>query len=354
MRVLLTFLTFGRDVFGGIERATVNFAHGLRDAGADVFVYTSPAYARGGVDAGIHIRTSALLPSSYDGNDATLIRHLTSRRAQIIAEYRDLEDDVSPDLVVSVDHLWGILPALAVRARCEHAVWLHVFHNAALLKETMSATYRLYAVSATLIQQCRAVADQAIVVLPNSVVLRDFSIPRSPEGIIFCNARLSPEKRTLDAVRAFERFHDEHPNFRLHLAAAPFPFGSEKETRALVANYIAPMLLPVVFREDGRWNRIPSFLTTCDALLLATQFETFGMAALEAMAAGVPLVASRAGNLPALTAGSADLSDIGDIEGLASGLERAVRGLTDTALGRSIAQNYDHVAVARTFLTSIF
>jgi glycosyltransferase involved in cell wall biosynthesis len=60
------------------------------------------------------------------------------------------------------------------------------------------------------------------------------------------------------------------------------------------------------------------------ALVLPSLDEGFGLPALEAMAAGVPVVASNRGSLPEVLGGAGTLVDPADVEGLASALERLV------------------------------
>jgi glycosyltransferase involved in cell wall biosynthesis len=71
-------------------------------------------------------------------------------------------------------------------------------------------------------------------------------------------------------------------------------------------------------------------------LLMPSEMESFGLAALEAMACGVPAVGTRVGGVPELITDGEDgfLEKVGDIEGQAA---RVVELLTDDALDTRMA-----------------
>ena len=71
------------------------------------------------------------------------------------------------------------------------------------------------------------------------------------------------------------------------------------------------------------------------ALVLPSLDEGFGLPALEAMSAGVPVVASRRGAIPEVTAGAAALVEPTDVEGLAAAL---LRMLQDDSHASDLAQ----------------
>jgi len=172
--------------------------------------------------------------------------------------------------------------------------------------------------------------------------------------IIFCNARISPEKRVVDLVQAFCSISNVFKDFELHLCSGKFPFGDMKSSLREIKQILKTNPhLKVVFHDNFCWQEIPKFLATCAVVALPTKSETFGIAALEALAAGVPLVASRAGNLPYLIGQSGVLVSPGNIDEISNGVIEALTNGTNIWLGKKIAQRYDYIVVAKAFLEKI-
>ena len=80
----------------------------------------------------------------------------------------------------------------------------------------------------------------------------------------------------------------------------------------------------------GKQNQVHDLLNCADLLLLPSEMESFGLAALEAMACGVPSVCSRIGGVPEVVRDSIDgyLLPVRDIQGMAA---RAIEILSDPA-----------------------
>ena len=97
-------------------------------------------------------------------------------------------------------------------------------------------------------------------------------------------------KRVRDVVRIFARIRKAMPATLVMVGDGPDRSDAEREASLLgVADNV---------RFLGRLDRVTSILQGSDLFLLPSQTESFGLAALEAMACGAPAVASRIGGLP--------------------------------------------------------
>jgi len=93
----------------------------------------------------------------------------------------------------------------------------------------------------------------------------------------------------------------------------------------------------------GNQQEVVPLLSVADLFLLPSEQEAFGMAALEAMACGVPVIATRTGGLPEVVVDQETgfLCPVGDVEGMA---ERALQILRDEKLHRRLQEAAVHRA----------
>ena len=96
----------------------------------------------------------------------------------------------------------------------------------------------------------------------------------------------------------------------------------------------------------GKQARIVDYLCASDILLLPSEQESFGLAALEAMACELPIIASRVGGLPQLVddGETGFLSPVGDVDKMA---DDTVRLLTDKKLRRQMGRRARESAISR-------
>lgn len=130
------------------------------------------------------------------------------------------------------------------------------------------------------------------------------------ERIITHISNFRKVKRVLDVVKVFEGIQKQVPAKLMMVGDGPERLQAER----LVADL--GMEHQVIF--FGNSSEIDSILKNSDLFLLPSETESFGLAALEAMANKVPVVSSNSGGLPEVNiAGvSGFLNDIGDIEGM--------------------------------------
>jgi L-malate glycosyltransferase len=96
----------------------------------------------------------------------------------------------------------------------------------------------------------------------------------------------------------------------------------------------------------GKQPKITDYLSASDVLLLPSEQESFGLAALEAMACEVPVIASRVGGIPeVVTDGETGfLSEVGDVEKMSADAARLV---ADEELRREMGRRARESAISR-------
>jgi N-acetyl-alpha-D-glucosaminyl L-malate synthase BshA len=162
-------------------------------------------------------------------------------------------------------------------------------------------------------------SDFPIDVVPNFVDTDRFA-PAPPAALPFLVhvSNFRPLKRTGDVVRIFARLRARRPA-RLRLVGDG-PDRADAEALARALGVAADVEL------TGERDDLPALLAGATAFLLPSETESFGLAALEALAAGVPVVASRVGGLPEVVRDGEDgfLHAVGDVEAMAASAARLV------------------------------
>jgi N-acetyl-alpha-D-glucosaminyl L-malate synthase BshA len=160
--------------------------------------------------------------------------------------------------------------------------------------------------------------DRPIDVIPNFV-----SAPTGPahdcrKWLAPCSASIlthisnfRPVKRVMDVMRIFERVRREHPARLVMVGDGP--------DRTEAEAYARDHGFEQEVRFTGKQLDIDTVLACSDIFLLPSATESFGLAALEAMAHRVPVIASRVGGLPEVVRHGVDgyLEPLGDVEAMA-------------------------------------
>ena len=153
----------------------------------------------------------------------------------------------------------------------------------------------------------------------------EFRSQLSPKGTpLLCHvSNFRPVKRVLDVIETFARVRAEREATLLMVGDGPERARAEARCREL------DLTQDVVFL--GKVKNPFEPLLISDLLLVPSETESFGLVALEAMAAGVPVVSSNVGGLPEVNVQEETgfLRDVGDVEGMA---QDALKVLSDGAL----------------------
>jgi len=147
--------------------------------------------------------------------------------------------------------------------------------------------------------------------LPDSALRQSLAPENEPLLVHVSNFR--PVKRPVDCVEILARVLRKGIKTRLVMVGD----GSERPNVEHRARCLG------VFEQCsfvGKQPRIADYLSVSDVLLLPSEQESFGLAALEAMACEVPVIASHVGGIPeVVTDGETGfLSDVGDVEKMAA------------------------------------
>jgi glycosyltransferase involved in cell wall biosynthesis len=187
---------------------------------------------------------------------------------------------------------------------------------------------------------------ERVVVVPEAVPPVDEADPEEgrrlagAERYVLALSTVEPRKDHLSLVRAFDRVADGHPDLRLVIAGME-AWGSDRLDEAVAAVRHPERISRLGYVPDGHRAAL---LRGASVLAFPSRYEGFGLPPLEAMVAGVPVVATAAGSLPEVLGDAALLVPVGDAGALADALDAALsgNGLRDrlVAAGREQAARY--------------
>ena len=164
------------------------------------------------------------------------------------------------------------------------------------------------------------------------------------ECVLVHLSNFRPVKRLTDVIEIFDRVHKQVPSKLLLIGDGPDR--SVAEWLAVQKGIHADVLFL------GKQDRVQDKLAIADIMLMPSELESFGLAALEAMACEVVPIATRAGGVPEVIehGKSGYLADVGDVETMA---RYALELLTNEQRLREMAKQARAVALDRFCATKI-
>jgi N-acetyl-alpha-D-glucosaminyl L-malate synthase BshA len=163
--------------------------------------------------------------------------------------------------------------------------------------------------------------NKEILVIPNFVDTNRFRqtnkehfkkmLAPNGERILAHVSNFRKVKRVEDVIRVFERVREKMPSKLLMIGDGPERQSAEEMCRHLK--------ICADIRFLGKQEQMDEILSITDLFLLPSQYESFGLSALEAMACGVPVISTNAGGLPEINVHGQTgyLSNVGDVDDMA-------------------------------------
>jgi len=157
-----------------------------------------------------------------------------------------------------------------------------------------------------------------IEVIPNFIDLEKFkkqkkdhfkkAICPNGESLVVHTSNFRKVKRVTDVIKIFANIHSELPAKLLMIGDGPDRTKAESMCRELDISHDVRFL--------GKLEAVEEVLSVADLFLMPSEKESFGLAALEAMACEVPVISSNTGGLPELNVRGVTgfLSPVGDVE----------------------------------------
>jgi len=353
-------------VIGGVESNALRFARYLRGAGVPVQVLTKrTALSLPSVDAvdGIRVRRIGplgersakgkwvMLPSTV----TWLVRHRDDYDVVCAIDYRGVgvaavaARTLTGHPVMIQGQTTGVLSGSVGGAAADEGVWTK------LAKWPIRAIYSradaLACISRVLEDEALAygVPRSRVHLIPNAIDMMrfapaqqiDWAAQRSSMGIaldqVVCVfvGRLSVEKGILDLVSAW-REAQPLPRARLLIAGPDMP-GNPWDAGARARALVAEARLEQTVEFLGPARDVASLLQIANIAIQPSHFEALGLSAIEALACGVPVIASNVGGLPDfVNEDNGRLVPPKDVSALASALRQLI---SDPSLRRRLTAN---------------
>jgi glycosyltransferase-like protein len=349
----IALLSYSTRPRGGVVH-TLALAEALAAAGQDVTVWS---LGRGGddgffrpVDPAVRVR---IVPFPDGPQDETL----GARILRSIATLRAAFDPGPYDVVHAQDCISANAAGRCVRT-VHHLDHFTTPELAACHERAVVEPYAHLCVSRSVADELAAGWGLKPVVIPNGVAYDRFATtdPAAREAwrsrlgrYVLTVGGIEPRKGSLDLLEAYALLRTDHPDVTLVIAGGETLFDYRAYRASWQTRAVELGVQPVVLGPVGE-EELPPLVAAADAFAFPSVKEGFGLAAMEALAAGVPLVVR---DLPVLREVFGAAARFADTPGdLAAALGRALTEADPArrAAGRELAARHTWAKAAERHL----
>lgn len=323
MRVLVVSWEYPPVVVGGLGRHVHHLAEAVAKLGHDVIVLTRQP---SGTDSTTHPTTDTVVngvrviavaedPPAFDFGADMMAWTLAMGHSFVRAGLQILRDEPRPDVVHAHDWLVAhpakalaeyfnapLVSTLHATEAGRHSGWVAGHIN----RQVHSVEWWLANASDALITCSASMRDEVatlfgpqlppITVIHNGIDVGTWSFtPRAartgPAELLFAG-RLEYEKGVQDLIEALPAIRRRHPGTTVTIAGD----GTQNHWLREQA-HLHGVTDAVEFAGQQDRDGLMKLMHRCDAIVLPSRYEPFGIVALEAAATGIPLVTSTAGGL---------------------------------------------------------
>lgn len=149
-------------------------------------------------------------------------------------------------------------------------------------------------VSESLKSTLSKITDKEIFVIPNVIGAKFEYAPlnTSEKIIILTVADLDNKKKNVsDIIEVLAEIYKTHKNFEYHIIGD----GNDRKMLASLAEKVLPKSGVIVFHGLQDNEYVADFIKKSDFIVINSNFETFGVIGVEALASGRPVIATRSG-----------------------------------------------------------
>lgn len=327
---------------GGAERMAVILAIEQHRMGHQVKVLalrSGPTRVLVGMldNAGVPVEILSKQPGFSLTTLRDVIRRLSAYRPQVIHTHQHVLPYVLP---YAVSHFGSKVVHTVHSIASRELPWTHRWMHWVAYRMGVSPVAIAKEVAASL---CSVYGCSLPMLVPNGIPILDVAHPvdrpTATARRFVMVARMSPPKDYPTLLRAFAGLRLRHPEVELFLVG-------EGCDRPALESLVDQLGLGDTAHFMGFRADVHQILTKMDAFVLSSQWEGNPLSVMEAMAAGLPVVASSVGGIPELVTDGKEgfLVPSGDVEALQGRLEQlaGVPGLHLEMGSRARTRAVDH------------